>query len=139
MARYKTASALPYMVRISSYIYIRHLILLTLQLFIYYVDKLLLIINKHFCRSKPSFCIQFNIIIFFYLLIDFGASRGAGAKSDCKTDWLWVRTPLEEMRYLFKFIFPFLCSVDEAKRGVEFCHSTRNTSRIRQKVGNRVS
>ena len=33
---------------------------------------------------------------------------------------LWVRSPLEDMKYLFKFIFPFLCSGVEAKRGVEF-------------------
>ena len=36
-------------------------------------------------------------------------------------------------------IFPFLRSGVEVKRGVEFCHSTRNASRIRQKVGNGVS
>ena len=41
---------------------------------------------------------------------------------DCKTDWLWVLSPLEEMKYLLKFIFPFLRSGVEAKRGVEFCH-----------------
>ena len=45
-------------------------------------------------------------------------------KCDCKTDRLWVRSPLEEMTYLLKFIFPFLRSSVEAKRGVEFCHST---------------
>ena len=68
------------------------------------------------------------------------ASRGAGAQSvTVKTDWLWVRDLLEEMKYLFKFIFPFLRSGVEAKCGVEFCHSTRNASRIWQKVGNRVS
>ena len=50
--------------------------------------------------------------------------------------WLWVRSPLEEIKYLLKFIFPFLRSGVEAKRGVEFCHLTRNASRIRQKVGN---
>ena len=43
------------------------------------------------------------------------------------------------MKYLLKFIFPFLRSGIEAKRGVEFCHLTRNASRIRQKVGNGVS
>ena len=31
--------------------------------------------------------------------------------------------PLEEMKYLLKFIFPFLRSGVEAKRGVEFCYS----------------
>ena len=59
------------------------------------------------------------------------AGRGAEAQSDCKIDWLWVRSPLEEVKYLFKFIFPFLRSGVETKRGVEFCHSTRNASRIR--------
>ena len=54
----------------------------------------------------------------------------SGTKCDCKTDWLWVRSPLEEMKYLLKFIFPFLRSGVEAKRGVEFCHSTGNASRI---------
>ena len=49
-----------------------------------------------------------------------------------------VRSPLE-MKYLFKFIFPFLRSGVKAKRSVEFRHSTRNVSRIRRKVGNGVS
>ena len=60
-------------------------------------------------------------------------------KCDCITDWLWVLFPLEEMKYLLKFIFPFLRSGVEAKCGVEFCHSTRNASRMRQKVGNGVT
>ena len=68
-----------------------------------------------------------------------GQSWRSGTEDYCKTDWLWVRSPLEEMKYLLKFIFPFLRSGVEAKRGVEFCHSTRNASRIRQKVGNGVS
>ena len=49
---------------------------------------------------------------------------------------MWVRSPLEEMKYLLKFIFPFLRSGVEAKRGDEFCHSTRSASRNRQKMGN---
>ena len=69
----------------------------------------------------------------------FEASLGAGAQSVTVKPWLWVRSPLEEMKYLLKFIFPFLCSGGGDKRGVEFCHSTRNASRIRQKVGNGVS
>ena len=36
------------------------------------------------------------------------------------------------MKYLFKFMFPFLRSGVEAKRGVEFRHSARNASRIRK-------
>ena len=55
------------------------------------------------------------------------ASRGAGAQS-------MIHSPLEEMKYLLKFSFPFLRSGVEAKSGVKFCHSTRNASRIRQKM-----
>ena len=40
---------------------------------------------------------------------------------------------------LVKFIFPFLRSGVEVKRGVKFCHSTRTASRIWQKMGNGVS
>ena len=60
--------------------------------------------------------------------------------SDCKRDWWWVRSPLEEKKYLSKFIFSFLRSGVEAKRGIEFRHSKRNASfvRIPQKVGNSV-
>ena len=28
----------------------------------------------------------------------------------CKIDWLWVRSPLEEVKYLFTFLFSFLRS-----------------------------
>ena len=51
-------------------------------------------------------------------------------------DWLWVQSPLEEMKYLFTFIFSSLRSGFEAKRGVEFRHSTRNACRTWRKVGN---
>ena len=33
---------------------------------------------------------------------------------DCKIDWLWVRSPLKEMKYLFTFIFSFLHTDFEA-------------------------
>ena len=56
-----------------------------------------------------------------------------------KRDWLWVRSPVEEMKCLFKFILSFICSGIEVKRGVEFRHSTRNASRFRRNVGNGVS
>ena len=46
---------------------------------------------------------------------------------DRKTDWLWVRSPLEEIKYLFTYIFSFLRSGVKAKRGVEVRHSTLNT------------
>ena len=57
------------------------------------------------------------------LLILWGQSWRSGTKCGRKPDWLWVRSPLEEMKYLLKF--PFLRSGVEAKRGVEFCYSTR--------------
>ena len=40
-------------------------------------------------------------------------------------DWLWMRSPLEEMNYLLKFIFSFISSGVTAKRDVQFCHLTR--------------
>ena len=46
-------------------------------------------------------------------------SRGAVAQSVTVKVWVWVRSPLEEMKYVLKYIFPFLCSGVEAKRGVE--------------------
>ena len=45
------------------------------------------------------------------LNINMSQSWRRGTKCDCKTDWLWVRSPLEEMKYLFKFIFPFHFSI----------------------------
>ena len=65
--------------------------------------------------------------------------RGVGAQvCDCKRDWLWVRSPVVKMKYLFKFIFPFFRSGVGAKRGVEFRQSTRNASRIRRQTGNGI-
>ena len=88
---------------------------------------------------KLSFNIANDLNYFKLSLINRGQSWRSGTRCDCKTDWLWVRSPLEEMKYLLKFIFPFLRSSVEVSRSVEFCHSTRNASRIRQKVGNGVS
>ena len=65
-----------------------------------------------------------------------GRSWRSGTRCDCKTNWLWVRSSLEDMKYLPKFIFPFRRSGVQVKRGVEFCHSTRNASRIWQEVRN---
>ena len=50
-----------------------------------------------------------------------------------KYNRLWVRFPLEKKKYL---IFSFTRSGNEANRGNEFRHSTRNPSRIPRKVGN---
>ena len=66
------------------------------------------------------------------------ASRGAVARG-VTVKRLWVRSSLEEMKYLLKLIFPFLRSDVQVERDLEFCHSTRNASRIRQKLGNGVS
>ena len=68
-----------------------------------------------------------------------GQSWRRGTKCDCKIDWLWVRFPHEEMKYLLTFIISFLRFGVEAKRGVELRHSARNASRTRWKVGNDVS
>ena len=48
-----------------------------------------------------------------------------------------VQFPFEEKIYLFIFIFEFLRSGVEAKRGVEFRHSTRNASRGTECVNTR--
>ena len=50
------------------------------------------------------------------------ASRGAGAQS-VTVNRLIVGSPLDEMKYLLKFIFPFLRSGVGAKRGVFDPHS----------------
>ena len=51
--------------------------------------------------------------------------HGAGAKAcDYKHDRLWVRFPLEEMKYKY---FLFLRFGVEAKRGVRFHHSKWGT------------
>ena len=75
-------------------------------------------------------------LILFNVIIE--TSRGAGAQSvTVKPTGCGFRFPLEEILKIF--IFPFLCSGVKKKRGVEFCHSTRNASRIEQKMGNTVS
>ena len=52
-----------------------------------------------------------------------------------------VRLSLGEMKYLFELNInlSFLCSGVEAKRGVEFSHTTRNASRFWRKAGDGVS
>ena len=62
-----------------------------------------------------------------------------GTKCDCIFDWLWVRSPLEDMRYLLTFIFSFLRAGVEAKRGIEFRHSTRNSSSTGRILGDGVA
>ena len=62
-----------------------------------------------------SFGFSGNIELKIALYTSRGPSWRSGTKCDCKTDWLWVRSPLEEMKHLLKFIFPFLRSGVEAK------------------------
>ena len=83
---------------------------------------------RNFLPTFATFC---RIFRFFLLLIFFlpsvqcaklqkiycslntawGRSWRRGTKCDCKIDWLWVGSSLEEMKYfLFTFIFSFLRS-----------------------------
>ena len=75
----------------------------------------------------------------FYVILPHIQSWRSCTRCDCKNDWLWVRSPLEGMKYLLQFIFPFFRSDFEAKRGVEVRHSTRNASRTQWKLGNSCS
>ena len=69
--------------------------------------------------------------------IEFEAYRGAGAQNvTAKSIGVWIST---RGHIYFTFIFSFLRSSVEAKRGVEFRHSTRNASRTWLKAGNGVS
>ena len=81
-------------------------------------------------------CVSYLVIIEYVV----EASRGATAQgvtvkpTGCGFDPLSRRWNI----YL-NLYFHFLRSSVEDKGGVEFCYSTRNASRIRQKVGNGVS
>ena len=58
-------------------------------------------------------------------------SSGAGAQAwDCNVTVVGS-IPTQEMKYLFKFMFPFICSGVEVKSDVEFLHS-RSASKIPQ-------
>ena len=81
---------------------------------IVYVKFCLRLLTKlFFFYVKHRFIFKYYEIIVMLLL--WGQSWRRGTKRDCKTEWLWVRSPLEEMKYLLKFIFPFLRSGVEAK------------------------
>ena len=86
--------------------------------------------------TKSYVMLILGIIFYSYWvkLLSFEASRSAQSVT-VKIDWLWVRSPLEEIKYLFTFIFSFLRSDVSA----EFRHSTRNASRTQWKGGNRMS
>ena len=53
------------------------------------------------CRNFIFVC----FILCTVLLFNWGRSWRGGTKCDCKIDSLWVRSPLEEMKYLFIYIF----------------------------------
>ena len=48
-----------------------------------------------------------RIIFKWFSIITWGQSWRRGRKCDCKIDCLWVRSPLEEVKYLFTFISSF--------------------------------
>ena len=73
---------------------------------------------------------------FFLLLLITEASRGSGAQSVTVKSTVSIPTRVKT-KYIFTFIFSFIRSGVEAKRGVEYRHSTRNASRTRRKVGKR--
>ena len=68
----------------------------------YYMKINNIILNKIFNYGSSS-----NYLKFFIIKCQCQSWR---TTCDCKTDLLWVRSPLEEMKYLPKFIFPFLRS-----------------------------
>lgn len=80
------------------------------------------------CNSSFSF-FDFSRINYIYHIIE--ANRGARGITTCRAlVRLWGRFPLEEMKIFKMITILFLCSGNEAKRGLEFRHSTRNASRV---------
>ena len=61
------------------------------------------------------------LFVLYYIKGTGGATQGH--KGKCKRHRLWVRFPLEKLKYLI-FLYP--C--------VEFCHSTWNASKIRKVI-----
>ena len=90
-----------------------------------------------FYLDNAIYFMGFNIRLYIvYYNINMRKTR-RGTKCDCKINWLWVQTPLKEMKYLFTFIFSFHHSGVKAKRGVEFRHLTRNASQNLAESGER--
>ena len=58
----------------------------------------------------------------------------SATKCDCKRDWLWIRFPLEEIKYLLKFIFPFFRSGTKVK--ARRCISPLNTQCLQNSAEN---
>ena len=65
------------------------------------------IINIYVVYFKCTYCIVF--LLFCKITKRKSTSRCIPHTVTVKL-WLWVRSPLEEMKYLLKFIFPFLRS-----------------------------
>ena len=87
--------------------------------------------------------INYKYIVFIYIfVISIGfikASRGAAARGKTVKPTGCGFDPDSRRWNIYFNIFPFLRSGVEVKCGVEFCHSTRNASRIWQKAGTGVS
>ena len=51
-----------------------------------------------------------------------GQSRRSGTRCDCKTGWLWVRSPLEEMKYYISIssLWCLVCSATQYAMPPEF-------------------
>ena len=87
-------------------------------------------------RSLPQFNMDLmtldldflTIYLFYYKYVNM-ASRGAAARA--------VSVKPTGCGFDPQFIFPFLRSGVEGKRDVEFCHSTRNASRMPAVSGER--
>ena len=79
-----------------------------------------------------------GLINIFSLINILEASRGTGAQS-VTVNQVVVGSIPSQGDEIFIYIYIFIRSGVEAKRGVKFRHSTRNATRIRQKVGNGAS
>ena len=88
-----------------------------------------------------SYCVLCVCILNEVSTIVFAASCGAEAQNvTAKLNGCGFDPHSRKLNvYLIKFYFHFLRSGVEAKRGVEFRHSTCNASRFWRKVGNGVS
>ena len=79
--------------------------------------------------------------MYLSILIDEAeTSRGAGAQSMTVNRLVVGSIPTGGNKifiYIYLYFYFFVLT-SRQKRGVEFCLSTRNASRIRRKVGNRV-
>ena len=67
-------------------------------------------INETSCGCDPHSRKRNIYLNLYFHAVALGQSWGRGIKCDCKIDWLWVRSLLEEVPYFFNFIFSFLRS-----------------------------